>query len=348
MKKLLNTLYVLTPESALFCRNENICIRVGGTEETGGSEKLCVPAISIDAIVCFGRMSVSTPLLEFCGQRGISVTFLTDSGRFMGRFYGPVSGNVLLRKRQYETLDDPDFCCALIRSILLAKLRNSKLVLLRAARVSKTADRRATLLAGVDQLSGAAEALCRCEHADSMRGVEGAAATAYFARMDLMLADNPGGFRFEVRSRRPPRNAVNAVLSFVYSLLTGEMQSAMETVGLDPAAGYLHTLRPGRASFALDLLEELRAPLCDRFVLSLFNRGQLSERDFEKGEEAVFLNERGRKTLLASWQRRKQEEIIHPFLDEKVPIGMIPYVQAMLFARMLRGDLDAYLPFVWR
>ena len=201
---------------------------------------------------------------------------------------------------------------------------------------------------GARQLSDAVERLLQCEDVDSMRGVEGAAATAYFSRMDSLLAGNPGNFRFETRSRRPPRNEVNAALSFTYMLLTREMQSAMETVGIDPAAGYLHTLRPGRASFSLDLIEELRAPLCDRFVLSLFNKGQLSGGDFEKNEEAVYLNERGRRTLISSWQRRKQEEIIHPFLEEKVQIGMIPYVQTMLFARVLRGDLDDYPPFVWR
>lgn len=342
MKKLLNTLYVLTPESYLFCRNENICVQVGG------AEKLSVPALTIDAIVCFGKMTVSTPLLEFCGTHGISVTFLTQDGHFMGRFYGPVSGNVLLRKRQYETLSDHDFCRGFVQSILFAKLRNSKLVLLRAARTAKTEPMRGELQAGAALLSQAAERLPLCENTDAMRGVEGAAATAYFARFDLMMQQNPAGFRFATRSRRPPRDEVNALLSFTYMLLTREMQSAMETVGLDPAAGYLHTLRPGRASFALDLMEELRAPLCDRFVLALLNRGQLTARDFDREEEAVLLNERGRKTVLTAWQKRKFEEITHPFLNEKLPIGMIPYVQAMLFARVLRGDLDEYPPFVWR
>ena len=342
MKKLLNTLYVLTPESYLFCRNENICVQVGG------AEKLSVPALTIDAIVCFGKMTVSTPLLEFCGAHGISVTFLTQSGHFMGRFYGPVSGNVLLRKRQYESLSDPAFCQRLVQSILFAKLRNSKLVLLRAARTAKTEPVREELQTGAALLSQAAERLSLCENTDAMRGVEGAAATAYFARFDLLMQQNPAGFRFTTRSRRPPRDEVNALLSFTYMLLTREMQSAMETVGLDPAAGYLHTLRPGRASFALDLMEELRAPLCDRFVLALLNRGQLSARDFDREEEAVLLNERGRKTVLTAWQKRKFEEVTHPFLNEKLPIGMIPYVQAMLFARVLRGDWDEYPPFVWR
>ncbi len=342
MKKLLNTLYVLTPESYLFCRNENICIQIGE------HEKLCVPALTIDSIVCFGKMTVSTPLLQYCAEHGISVTFVTETGRFMGRFYGSVSGNVLLRKRQYESLNEDTFRKQFVRSVLLAKLRNCKLVLIRAARSAKNEEVGQALTEGVAQLGQAVEKLLLCEDVDSMRGIEGAAATVYFSRLDNMLWGNPGGFRFESRSRRPPRNEVNAALSFTYMLLTSQIQSAMETVGLDPAAGYLHTLRPGRPSFALDLIEELRAPLCDRFVISLFNKGQLSASDFEKNEEAVYLNERGRRTLLSAWQRRKQEEIIHPFLGEKVQIGMIPYAQAMLFARVLRGDLDAYPPFVWR
>ena len=342
MKKLLNTLYVLTPESYLFCRNENICIRIGE------KEKISVPALTIDSIVCFGKMTVSTPLLEYCGSHGISVTFVSETGRFMGRFYGPVSGNVLLRKRQYDSMGNREFCKQLVQSVLLAKLRNSKLVLMRAARTAKKEDVKQALAESVTHLSQAVESLLQSNDIDSMRGIEGAAASVYFSQFDKMLAGNPGGFQFESRSRRPPRNEVNAALSFTYMLLTSQIQSAMETVGLDSAAGYLHTLRPGRASFALDLIEELRAPLCDRFVISLFNKGQLSASDFEKNEEAVYLNEHGRKTLLSGWQRRKQEEIIHPFLGEKVQIGMIPFVQSMLFARVLRGELDCYPPFVWR
>lgn len=342
MKKLLNTLYVLTPESYLFCRNENICIRIQD------EEKLAVPALTIDSIVCFGKMTVSTPLLEFCGERGISVAFISPQGRFMGRFYGPVSGNVLLRKRQYESLGNKEFCESFVKNLLLAKFRNSKLVLTRGARLHKSEIGKTDLSEGVERLGAIAEELLLCETVDSMRGIEGAAASIYFARFDWLITNNPGGFRFETRSRRPPRNEVNAALSFTYMLLTREIQSALETVGLDPAAGYLHTLRPGRPSLALDILEELRAPLCDRFVVSLFNRGQLSDKDFEKGEEAVLLNERGRRILLAAWQKRKQEEVIHPFLDEKVQIGMIPYAQSMLLARVLRGELDAYPPFVWR
>lgn len=342
MKKLLKTLYVLTPESYLYWRNENICIKIGGME------KVAIPAKDLDAVVCFGQMTVSTPLLRSCGKYGISVTFLGEHGEFQGRFYGPVSGNVLLRKRQYESLDQKGFCCGFVQNLLYAKIRNAKLVLMRAARNAKAEEEKAHLAQGVEQLGEMAKKLAFCQDVDAMRGVEGAAATVYFARFDDMLAANPSGFRFEVRSRRPPRNEVNAVLSFVYTLLRREVESALETVGLDPAAGYLHTLRPGRASFALDLMEELRAPLCDRFALTLLNRGQLTRADFNQEEEAVLLTDRGRKTLLSAWQKRKEETIRHPFLEEKIQIGMIPYAQAMLFARVLRGDLDEYPPFLWR
>lgn len=339
MKKLLNTLYLLTPNSYLFCRNETIAVKVGGVE------KNAVPAKDIEAIVCFGQMTVSTPLLEFCGKRGISVTFLSPQGHYCGRFYGPLSGNVLLRKKQYESINQVGFSNQLVRDILFGKIRNSKMVLLRAAR--KQSGDAVSLTQAVNQLSDLAAQLESCDCIDSMRGIEGAAATIYFSRFDTML-HSPAGFRFESRSRRPPRNEVNAVLSFVYTLLTREISSALETVGLDPAAGYLHTLRPGRPSFALDLIEELRAPLCDRFTLSLFNLGQLGEKDFNSDSEAVFLNDRGRRTVLTSWQKRKMETVQHPFLQEKIPVGMIPYAQAMLFARVIRGDLDRYLPFVWR
>lgn len=291
------------------------------------------------------RRPFPPPLLEFCGERGISVTFLSSHGHFCGRFYGPVSGNVLLRKKQYESISQPEFANRLVRDLLLGKIKNSKTVLLRAARKQQEAS--PSLIQAANQLSELAVQLESCDSIDSMRGIEGAAATIYFSQFDSML-HSPAGFRFEARSRRPPRNEVNAVLSFVYTLLTREISSALESVGLDPAAGYLHTLRPGRPSFSLDLIEELRAPLCDRFTLSLLNLGQLGEKDFERDSEAVFLNDRGRRTVLTSWQKRKTETVQHPFLREKIPIGMIPYAQAMLFARVLRGDLDRYPPFVWR
>lgn len=341
MKHMLETMYIMTPESYLFHRNDNICISIGG------EEKASVPVNRVESIVFFGKNSVSTSLLSFCSEYNITMVFLDLYGRFCGRVCGPVSGNVLLRKKQYQAVDDEVFSCRLVRDILYGKICNGKNVLMRYARTSKEAEKEENLYQGAETLSNIAQKLDECQNVDSMRGVEGAAATAYFSRFDDMLLGQTG-FRFETRSRRPPLNEVNAVLSFVYTQLTHDMRSALETVGLDPAAGYLHTLRPGRPSLALDLMEELRAPLCDRFVLSLFNKGQLSGKDFETDCDAVYLNEKGRRTVVNGWRTRKQEQIVHPFLKEKIPIGLIPYTQAMLFARVLRGDLDRYPPFVWR
>lgn len=340
MKKLLNTIYVLTPGSYIHVRNQNIVV------EMEGKEKISVPAHTIDAIVCFGQNTVSTPLIGFCSEAGISLVFLSENGKFLGRIFGPVSGNVLLRKKQYESLNDIEFSTQIVRNILYGKIRNAKVVLMRYARNKEADEKRNALLESADKLSDIAKKLQNMKDIDSMRGVEGAAATIYFSQFDNMLDSKE--FSFEVRSRRPPKNEVNATLSFVYMLLIRETQSALETVGLDPAAGYLHVLRPGRPSFALDLVEELRAPLCDRLVLSLFHKGQLQSKDFTTDSEAVYLNDRGRRTVLSAWQKRKKETIKHPFLDENIEIGMIPYAQAMLFARVLRGDLDEYPPYVWR
>lgn len=340
MKKLLNTLYILTPESYLYVKDGAVAIRVGN------EEKYSVPAHNLDGIVCFGKNTISTPLIGLCAENGITLTFLSPNGRFYGRICGPVSGNVLLRKKQYDSLNDAGFSAHVVRNILYGKIRNSKAILQRSARNQASEEDRAELTEAAGHLSEMARRLSGTDDIDSMRGVEGAAATVYFSQFDRMLHSEH--YQFVMRSRRPPRNEVNAALSFVYTLLTREVQAALETVGLDPAAGYLHTLRPGRPSFALDMMEELRAPLCDRFVLTLFHRGQLSAKCFDVDSDAVYLSEQGRRVVLAAWQKRKAEEIQHPFLEEKVQIGIIPYAQAMLFARVLRGDLDEYPPFVWR
>lgn len=341
MKKLLETLYIMTPDSYVYHRNENICISIGG------EEKASVPATQVDSIVFFGKNSLSTPLIEFCGDRDITITFLDKFGRFYGRVCGAVSGNVLLRKRQYDSLNDDEFVQTTVQHILLGKFRNSKTVLMRHARTVLLTEKAQELYSASEKISKMSKQLLECNDVDSMRGIEGAAGAVYFSQFDNMLGENIS-MKFVARSKRPPRNEVNAALSFVYTLLTHDCISALETVGLDPAAGYLHTLRPGRSSFALDLIEELRAPLCDRLVLSLINKGQLSSKDFEKESEAVYLNEKGRRKVVASWRERKQDEIMHPFFKEKIKIGLIPYTQAMLFARVLRGDLDMYPPFIWR
>lgn len=341
MKKLLETMYILTPESYLYHRNDNICISIGG------DEKACVPAKDVDSIVFFGKNTVSTSLLWFCGQRNISLTFLDSNGRFCATAAGPTTGSVLLRKRQFDSLTDRVFSLCMVRSLLTGKLVNSRNMLLRHARTEKEPSRGDRLSRGAEELARLAGKLEECDSVDSLRGIEGAAGNAYFSCFDAMLSEK-SGFSFKARSLRPPRNEVNAVLSFLYVQLTHDMRSALEGVGLDPFAGYLHTLRPGRPSLALDLMEELRSPLCDRLALSLFNRGRLARQDFHEDGEAVYLNDRGRRKVLSAWRERKHEMIRHPFLEEKMEIGMIPHVQAMLFARVLRGDLDRYPPFVWR
>jgi len=341
MKKLLETMYITTPDSYAFLRNDNICI------EVGGEERASVPASQVDSIVFIGKNTVSTGLMAFCGKHDITLSFIGMQGEFCGRVCGPVSGNVLLRKRQYESLNNVEFVSTTVRNILYGKIRNSKDVLMRYARTASDSEDAKVLYNAAEKLGGMATMLSETEDVDVMRGIEGAAANAYFSVFDTIL-DGKNGFVFGTRSKRPPLNEVNAVLSFVYTLLTHDCISALETVGLDPAAGYLHTLRPGRASFALDLIEELRAPLCDRFVIGLIHKGQLAKRDFDIDGDAVWLSEKGRRTVLSAWRERKRDEITHPFFKEKIPIGLIPYTQAMLFARVLRGDLDLYPPFVWR
>jgi len=341
MKQLLETIYILTPDSYVFHRNENICVLIGG------EEKVSVPASRVEAIVFFGKNSLSTSLIWFCGTHNITVSFLNEYGRFYGRVCGPVSGNVLLRKKQYDSMNNLQFSNQFVQDILYGKILNSKNLLMRHARNCKDVDKEEKLRSGAVTLSELARRLSDCQDIDEMRGIEGAAATVYFQRFDDMLSGK-NGFCFKNRTRRPPRNEVNAVLSFLYTQLTHDVRCALETTGLDPAAGFLHKLRPGRPSLALDMMEELREPLCDRLTIALFNRGQLSSSDFENKADAVYLNDKGRKKVLTAWRNRKTEVIQHPFLNEKIKIGLIVHVQAMLFARVLRGDLDQYPPFVWR
>ncbi len=342
MKPLQNTLYVTTQDSYLFWENECIAIKVGG------QEKVRVPAHALESIFCFGNATVSTPLIRFCGERGIGLTFLSENGRFYGRIHGPVSGNVLLRQKQFISASDPIFAARISSRFLTGKLLNEKNMLLRKARDIQDSDVSGQLREKAQEIAALSQDLTQPAGLDSLRGTEGAAANAYFSCFDLMLKAKDPGLRFEVRSRRPPKNEVNAVLSFLYMLLKNDMQSALEAVGLDPACGYLHTLRPGRPALALDLMEELRAPLCDRLALSLFNKGQLRKKDFssELGEYA--LSDSARKTVLSAWQSRKREVVQHPFLKERIEIGLIPFVQAQMTARYLRGDLDDYPPFIWR
>ncbi len=340
MRQLKNTLYITTEDSYLFWENECIAVKVGGVE------KVRIPAISIESIVCFGNTSVSAPLIRFCGERGIGLTFLSENGRFYGRINGPVSGNVLLRQRQFLSCSDPLFSARMASHFLCGKLLNEKNMLMRAARETADGEREKRLKDKALEIAGLSKDLKEPLSTAAMRGIEGAAAAAYFSCFDMMLKTKE--MRFEERSRRPPKNEVNAVLSFLYMLLKNDVQSALEAVGLDPACGYLHTLRPGRPALALDIMEELRAPLCDRMALALFNRGQLDKKDFDLELGQCLIEEKARKLLISSWQNRKKETVQHPFIKEKIEIGLIPFVQAQLLARVLRGDLDEYPPFIWR
>lgn len=340
MKKLANVLYILTEGSYLHCENSSICVKIGGTEKTR------IPAHTIDSIVCLCNTTVSTPFIGFCSDNGISLSFHSDTGKFYGRIYGAVSGNVLLRQKQYQWIGEKE-SAVIVRNIISGKLLNSRNVLMKSAR-NTTEDKAELLHHAAQMLSEQHDALDNNVDIDSIRGIEGAAATIYFRAFDAMLKIDDADLIFEKRSRRPPENRVNALLSFVYMLLKNEMQSALESVGLDTAVGYLHTLRPGRPSLALDLMEELRAPLGDRFVISLLNLKQISSKDFDTANGEFHLKEDARRLVIREWQLRKKEQIMHPFLKEKIEIGLIPYCQAMLLARHMRGDLDGYPPFIWR
>ncbi len=340
MKKLGNVLYILTEDSYLYCQNETIAVKIGG------AEKVRIPAHTVESIICLKNTTVTTPFIGFCGEHGISLSFHSDSGRFLGRIYGGVNGNVLLRKKQYDIIGTPA-SAEIVRNILSGKFANSRNVLLKSARDNAEKSSQA-LRHAAEMLSDSFGRLMKAESIDAMRGIEGSAASIYFGAFDEMLKTDDCDMKFERRSRRPPENRVNALLSFVYMLLKNDVCSALESVGLDPAAGYLHALRPGRESLALDIMEELRAPLCDRFVISMINLREIKSDDFSVENGGIMLGDKARRTVIDRWQKRKKEEITHPFLNEKIPIGLIPYCQAMLLGRHLRGDLDGYPPFVWR
>lgn len=346
MRKQLNTLYVTTEGAWLHKDGANIVMDV---EQ---KERARVPIHMLQSLVCFGRVLVSPPLLGFCAEQGISVSFLSPNGRFLARVEGPVSGNVLLRREQYRRSDDSTATAAIVRSVLSGKLYNQRIVLNRALRdhgESMAGSMRDAMDHAQQRLKRISDRLWTESDADTLRGLEGEGAQAYFGVFDDLIRTDSETLRFSGRSRRPPRDPINALLSFFYTLLTHDCRSALETVGLDPAVGFLHRDRPGRPSLALDLLEELRAFLADRLTLSMVNRRQISERDFLFTENgAVQLKEESRKLLLTAYQERKREQVMHPFLEEKIDIGLLPLIQAQLMARHLRGDLDAYPPFLWK
>ena len=339
MRKLLNTLYVTVEGAYLAKDGETVAVRV--EHET----RMQIPVHTLEGIVCFGQVSMSPALMGFCAEKNVGVSFLTEHGRFLARVQGPVNGNVLLRREQYRRADDLDASGLIAQAVLMAKIANARMVLLRAAREHPAESLDAAAL----QLAQSLRTAERESSLDALRGIEGDAARCYFAVFNSMIVAQQQDFVFHERSRRPPLDNVNALLSFIYVLLAHDVASALETVGLDPSVGFLHRDRPGRDSLALDLMEELRPVLADRLVLSLINRRQVSADGFTRSETGgVLMNDATRKEVLVAWQKRKQEEMQHPFLGERIPIGLVPYVQALLMARRLRGDLDAYPAFFWR
>lgn len=343
MKRHLNTLYILSEGAYVAKESETVVVRLDG------EPRMQLPILALGSIVCFGRVSCSPALMNFCSERNVSISFLSTHGRFLAKVVGPIHGNVLLRREQYRRADEAAGTLAIASAIIAAKVMNGRTSILRALRDRPAAGGVESMKQSCGTLSALVGQLTACDSLDSARGIEGAAARTYFGALDAMIVQQKEEFFFRERSRRPPLDRVNALLSFVYTLLMHDVVAALECVGLDPAVGFLHRDRPGRPGLALDLMEELRTWLADRFVLSLINLRQITGDDFQTLENgAVVMHGDGRKRLLAAYQRKKQEELLHPFLEEKVTIGLIPYVQAQLLARHLRGDLDGYPPFFWK
>jgi CRISPR-associated protein Cas1 len=344
MKKLLNTIYVTTEGSGLRKDGENLVV------ENDGVTLGRVPLHMLASVVAFGGIFLSPSLMQACASHGITIVMLDRNGRFQARVEGPVSGNVLLRRAQYKASDAPE---DIVKSIILGKITNQRAVLMRALRDYGEDYDQDTKMALLEVTQRLARSLSYVNQytleLDTLRGIEGDAAKLYFGVFNHLIRSPDPELSFTVRSRRPPLDPINALLSFLYTLLTHDCRSAAESVGLDPAVGFLHRDRPGRPSLALDLMEELRPILADRLVLSLINRRQLRAKDFETRDGgAIILNDEARKTVLTAWQERKKEERKHPFLEENAPLGLVPYLQAQLLARHLRGDLDAYPPWFWK
>ncbi len=343
MKKLLNTLYVSSPDRYLSLDGENVIINSGG--ETIGR----VPLHNLERIVTFGYTGASPALMGKCGEMGIDLCFMSSSGRFLCRIQGEVSGNVLLRREQYRIADDKEKALSIAKNIIAGKIFNSKWVLERSLREHSMRIDTEKFKEKSAFLSNAIKKCAVCTSHDELRGIEGEAASVYFSVFDDMILQQKEDFVFDIRNKRPPTDYVNAMLSFAYTLATGMCASSLETVGLDPFVGFMHTDRPGRRSLALDLVEEFRAVMCDRFVLTLINKKMVSAKDFEKRENgSVLMTDEARRNFISAWQSRKDQIITHPFLEEKVEWGMLPYVQALLLSRFIRGDLDDYPVFLWK
>lgn len=343
MKKLLNTLYVTTQGAYLSKEGETVLVSVEK------EKRLQVPLHTLGGIVCFGRVSCSPFLMGFCAENNVGMSFLSENGRFLARVQGPVSGNVLLRREQYRRADSPDFSASIARSFIIGKIANSRTVLQRVLRDHGSKIAQSEVEDVVSLLARSLRRIETTKSLDTLRGIEGETARNYFGVFDHLITNQKSHFRFQGRNRRPPLDNINCLLSFLYTLLLHDIRSALEGVGLDPAVGFLHRDRPGRPGLALDLMEEFRPFLADRLALSLVNLGQVNGKGFAKSETGgVTMNDATRKEVIVAYQKRKQDEIQHPFLGEKVAIGILFHVQALLLARYLRGDIDGYPPFAWR
>ena len=343
MRQLLNTLFVLTEDSYLSLEGENVVIN---REKTQIGR---FPLHTLEAILCFSYPGASPALMGACWERGVDLAFFSPRGKFLARVTGKTKGNVLLRQQQYRAADDPFASCRYAKGFLLGKVYNARWVLERATRDHPQRVPVEKLKALSGQLAATLPQLEEAMSLEALRGLEGAAAQQYFDGLDSLILQQRDAFAFAGRSRRPPLDPINALLSFAYTLLARDCAAALEGVGLDPYVGFLHRPRPGRVSLALDLMEELRAVYADRFVITCVNQKTLTERHCHRQENgAVLLTDEGRRAFLKAWQQRKQQTIQHPFLGEKIPWGLVPYVQALLLARTLRGDMERYPPFFWK
>lgn len=345
MRKLLNTLFVTTQNAYLAREGDNLLVRVD--QET----RARFPVHTLEGVVAFGVVNASPPLMHLCMERGVAITFLSENGRFMGSVQGMTRGNVLLRREQYRQADSEPASAAVARNIVASKIANQRAVLLRAVRDhGGTGDASwGEVTAAGDRLRHLAEKVLEEENLNTIRGHEGEAGDRYFSVFDHLITAQKEGFRFRGRNRRPPLDNINALLSFLYTLLAHDTASALEAAGLDACVGFLHRDRAGRKSLALDIMEEFRPHLCDRLALNLVNRRQIDPRGFVQRETgAVEMDSNTRKTILQAWQERKRESIQHPFLKESVLIGLLPHIQALLLSRYIRGDLGTYPAFLWK
>ncbi|MBU1044204.1 MAG: type I-C CRISPR-associated endonuclease Cas1c [Candidatus Omnitrophica bacterium] len=343
MKKYLNTLFVTTQGAYLSKQGETVVVSV--EKET----RLQLPIHTISGIVCFGNVGMSPFLMGHCAENNVAISFLTEYGRFLAGVHGKTRGNVLLRREQYRRADDLKFSTGIARFVLTGKIANCRTVLQRALRDHNEKVDIEAMERASTRLKYSLEQLQRTEDLDTIRGIEGESAHTYFDVFNNLIVGQKNDFVFKERNRRPPLDKVNCLLSFVYTLLTHDVRSALESVGLDSAVGFLHRDRPGRASLALDIMEEFRPFLADRLVLSLINREQIQKKGFTVSSSgAVMMDDDTRKTVLVAYQSRKQEEITHPYLQESVPVGLLFYVQALLLARYFRGDIDGYPVFIWK